>query len=145
MRYEKATQGIRVQVQPRFSLADSVPEDGTFVFSYRINMLNEGEHPAQLIFRHWRIHDSAGDDSVVDGEGVVGEQPFLRPGERHEYRSFCVLRSPVGYMEGYYTFVRPGGEEFRVEVPRFHLTGPLVIPNTPPPSLDDETDPGRMH
>ena len=128
MRYEKSTEGIRVQVRPRFSLADSDPADGTFVFSYQINMSNEGEAPAQLLFRHWRIHDAAGHDSVVDGEGVVGEQPLLAPGDSHEYRSYCVLHSPVGYMEGYYTFVRPDGTEFRVEIPRFRLEGPLVLP-----------------
>ena len=140
MRYEKATQGIRVQVTPDFSLADSDPADGTFVFSYHVSMANEGESTAQLLFRHWRIHDSVGDDSMVDGEGVVGEQPVLRPGESHEYRSYCVLRSPLGYMEGHYTFVRQDGEEFRVEVPRFHLNGPIVIPNPASDFLEDEEE-----
>jgi ApaG protein len=102
---------------------------------------NESERPAKLLFRHWHIHDSAGDDTVVDGEGVVGEQPFLEPGETHEYRSFCVLRSPVGYMEGYYTFQGPDGSRFRVEVPRFHLNGPLVLPPNPSDRGDmDEQD-----
>ena len=87
MRYEKATEGIRVRVQPRFSLADSDPSDGTFVFSYQVNMANEGDVAAQLLFRHWLIHDLAGDDSLVDGDGVVGQQPFLKPGDSHEYRS----------------------------------------------------------
>ncbi|MDX1645620.1 MAG: Co2+/Mg2+ efflux protein ApaG [Longimicrobiales bacterium] len=144
MRYEKSTEGIRVRVRPRFSLADSDPADGTFVFSYTVNMANESEAPAQLLFRHWRIHDAAGDDSTVDGEGVVGEQPVLRPGDSHEYRSYCVLRSPVGYMEGHYTFVRPDGSEFRVEVPRFQLSGPLVLPGTPHPDLDDD-EPDVLH
>lgn len=133
MHYEKSTQGIRVRVRPRFSLADSDPQDGKFVFSYTIHMANESDATAQLLFRHWRIHDAAGEDSEVDGEGVVGEQPLLHPGDSHEYRSFCVLRSPVGYMEGHYTFVRPGGERFRVEVPRFYLNGPLVMPS---PTID---------
>ena len=145
MRYEKATEGIRVQVRPRFSLADSDPADGTFVFSYHVNMSNEGDSAAQLLFRHWCIHDSAGEDSVVDGDGVVGEQPFLEPGDSHEYRSYCVLRSPVGYMEGYYTFVRPDGEEFRVEIPRFQLAGPLVIPANPPDLFDAEGESGPIH
>lgn len=146
MRYEKATDGIRVRVRPRFSLADSDPADGTFVFSYHVSMANEGEQPAQLLFRHWHIHDSVGEDAEVDGEGVVGEQPLLRPGEAHEYRSYCVLRSPAGYMEGYYTFARPSGERFRVEVPRFQLNGPLVLP-TAGQELDDgdEDDPPAMH
>ena len=145
MRYEKATEGIRVQVRPRFSLADSDPADGTFVFSYEISMANESDSTAQLLFRHWRIHDSAGDDSVVDGEGVVGEQPVLEPGQSHEYRSYCVLRSPVGFMEGHYTFARPDGEQFKVEVPRFQLNGPLVLPNTGPPLFEDEEEPDVLH
>ena len=122
-------------------MADSDPADGTFVFSYQVNMSNEGDASAQLLFRHWLIHDSIGDDSVVDGEGVVGEKPILEPGDSHEYRSFCVLRSPLGYMEGYYTFVRPDGSEFRVEVPRFRLQGPLVIPAPGDPQDDDSFAP----
>lgn len=126
IRYEQATEGIRVRVQPNFSLSDSDPGEGTFVFSYEIEMANEGDHPAQLLFRHWHIHDAGGEDTEVDGEGVVGEQPLLAPGERHGYRSYCVLNSPAGYMEGYYTFARPGGETFRVAVPRFPLTAPVM-------------------
>ena len=145
MRYEKSTEGIRVEVSPRFSLADSDPAEGTFVFSYTINMENEGDAAAQLLFRHWRIHDSAGDDSLVDGEGVVGEQPVLGPGESHEYRSYCVLRSPVGYMEGHYTFVREDGKEFKVEVPRFHLSGPIVIPTLTIDPFEDEDEPDVLH
>jgi len=145
MRYEKSTKGIRVEVSPRFSLADSDPAEGTFVFSYTISMANEGNDTAQLLFRHWRIHDAAGDDSMVDGEGVVGEQPVLAPGESHEYQSYCVLRSPVGFMEGHYTFVRDDGEEFRVEVPRFHLNGPLVMPTLTIDPYDDEEEPGVLH
>ena len=131
MRYEQSTDGIRVRVEPRYSLADSDPADGTFVFSYQIEMANEGEASARLLFRYWRIHDSGGDDTEVEGEGVVGEQPHLEPGAGHRYRSFCVLRSPTGYMEGYYTFERPSGERFRVAVPRFHLRAPFM-------SLPDE-------
>lgn len=125
MRYEKATGGIRVRVEPSFSLADSDLADGTFVFQYRIDLANEGDTAARLLFRHWRIHDAAGDDTEVDGEGVIGQQPRIEPGGSHGYRSYCVLKSPVGYMEGYYTFVRPDGRTFRVEVPRFHLEAPL--------------------
>ena len=145
MRYEKSTEGIRVEVSPRFSLADSDPEEGTFVFSYTINMANEGEATAQLLFRHWHIHDAAGDDSLVDGEGVVGEQPVLAPGESHEYQSYCVLRSPVGFMEGHYTFVRDDGQEFKVEVPRFHLNGPLVIPTLTIDPYEGDDEPDVLH
>jgi len=144
MRYEKATDGIRVWVQPRFSLADSDPSEGTFVFSYQVGMANESEQTAQLLFRHWLIHDSATGDSIVDGEGVIGQQPLLAPGESHEYRSYCVLRSPAGYMEGYYTFARPDGHEFKVEVPRFHLNGPLVLPS-PVRDVDEQDDTPTLH
>lgn len=145
MRYEKDTEGIRVLVQPRFSLADSDPADGTFVFSYHISMQNVGDTAAKLLFRHWLIHDSVGEDAEVDGEGVVGQQPNLGPGDAHEYRSYCVLRSPAGYMEGYYTFARPNGERFRVEVPRFHLNGPLVMPQDFWDPDDEGDDRPAMH
>lgn len=135
--YEKSTDGIRVRVDPAFSLADSDPGDDTFVFSYAVEVANEGDLPVQLLFRHWRIHDAAGDDTEVDGEGVVGEQPFLAPGDRHGYTSYCVLRSPAGYMEGYYTFARSDGHRFRVDVPRFHLNAPLG-------PIIEEGD-GKMH
>ncbi len=145
MRYKKSTEGIRVEVLPRFSLADSDPDEGTFVFSYTISMENEGEAAAQLLFRHWRIHDAVGEDSLVDGEGVVGEQPILAPGESHEYQSYCVLRSPAGFMEGHYTFVRDDGKEFRVEVPRFQLRGPLVIPTLTIGLADKDEEPPVLH
>lgn len=138
MRYEQSTQGIRVRVEPAYSLADSEPQDGTFVFSYHIEMANEGEAPARLLYRFWRIHDSVGEDTEVEGEGVVGEQPHLEPGGAHRYRSFCVLKSPSGYMEGFYTFERPDGGRFRVEVPRFHFTAPFMV-------LPEEGEPDVMH
>jgi ApaG protein len=125
MLYHAETEGIRVSVQPSFSLARSDPGEGTFVFSYRVEMENHGPESAQLLFRYWHIHDAAGDDMEVEGEGVVGEQPLLLPGAQHAYSSFCVLRSPAGYMEGHYTFVRDDGTRFRVPVPRFSLSGPL--------------------
>ena len=125
MRYELSTEGIRVRVEPVYSLAESDPAEDTFVFTYRIELQNQGPAAARLLFRHWLIHDSAGEDTEVEGEGVVGQQPSLEPGDAHRYRSYCVLRSPVGYMEGYYTFERPDGQRFQVAVPRFALTAPV--------------------
>ena len=141
MRYEDFTDGIRVRVRPDFSLAQSRPDEREYVFTYDVDISNEGGEDAQLLFRYWRIHDAVGEDSEIDGEGVIGMQPLLVPGGSHEYRSYCVLRSPSGYMEGYYTFERPDGERFRVTIPRFHLEAPLP----PMPALseapDDEDDP----
>jgi ApaG protein len=124
MSYEAKTQGIRVRVQPDFSLAQSDPTEGRFVFTYQIEVDNEGDDEVQLMFRHWHIHDSGGEDSEVDGEGVVGEQPRLLPGASHSYQSFCILRSPMGFMEGHFTFVNLDGREFEVAVPKFDLEAP---------------------
>ncbi len=135
MDYEKTTEGIRVSVRPSFSLPHSAPGDRRFVFTYLVEMENQSEEVAQLLFRHWRIHDSQGEDLEVDGEGVLGEQPTLAPGKSHVYESFCVLRSPVGFMEGYFTFVRPTGEEFRVPVPRFELRAPWPVGRAPESDL----------
>lgn len=143
VRYEQSTQGIRVRVEPRYSLAESQPEEGTFVFSYRIELANAGPQAARLLYRFWSIHDSVGEDSEVEGEGVVGEQPYLEPGATHRYKSFCVLRSPRGHMEGFYTFERPDGERFRVIVPRFHLIAPQGLAPLAGPAGDDA--PGVMH
>ncbi|MEC9298613.1 MAG: Co2+/Mg2+ efflux protein ApaG [Gemmatimonadota bacterium] len=131
MDYKKTTEGIRVVVRPSFSLTHSEPADGKFVFTYLVQMENQGAEAAQLLFRHWHIHDSEGEDSELEGEGVLGEQPSLAPGKSHVYESFCVLQSPVGFMEGYYTFVRPNGEKFRVNVPRFDLRAPWTVGGGP--------------
>jgi len=127
--YHSVTHGIRVTVQPTFLREHSRPHAGQYVFGYRVRIENVGDLAAQLISRRWEIHDSAGDDTEVEGEGVVGEQPLLHPGRVHEYRSFCVLRSPRGSMVGEYRFVRPDGTPFTAAIPRFEL----VIEGEPPP------------
>lgn len=135
MSYETTTKGIRVSVRPSFSLSHSEPAEGRFVFTYLVELENQGDEPATLLFRHWHIHDAQGEDSEVDGEGVVGEQPTLKPGNSHEYESFCVLHSPAGFMEGYYTFVGPDGQEFEVTIPRFDLEAPLTASAPDDPDL----------
>jgi len=124
MSYEETTAGIRVLVRPDFSAMHSDPKQNRFVFTYSVQMENQSDESVQLLFRHWLIHDSDGEDSEVDGEGVVGEQPTLDPGFSHHYQSFCILRSPIGFMEGYYTFIGSDGREFKVTVPRFDLRAP---------------------
>ena len=127
--YQETTEGIQIKVQPSFSLADSSLEESRFVFTYHVEMENLGAVPAKLLFRHWMIHDPGGEDSEVHGEGVVGQQPLLSPGVGHEYKSYCVLRSPAGYMEGYYIFERPDGSRFKARVPRFSLSAYLPGPD----------------
>ena len=117
----RTTEGIRISAQPFFLAEQSGTELGQFVFSYHVRIENLGDRTAQLVWRHWFIHDPIGGDQEVEGEGVVGQQPRLEPGETFEYQSFCVLQSPEGHMEGNYQFARPDGTTFRAAIPRFLL------------------------
>ena len=119
--FHRITQGIRVTVRPVFMPEQSLPEQRQFVFAYFVRIENVGTRAARLLSRRWHIHDSLGEDSEVVGDGVVGEQPLLPAGGVHEYRSFCVLKSPSGYMEGEYRFVREDAEQFEAAIPRFTL------------------------
>lgn len=119
--FYQITDGIRITVQPFYVAEQSVPEMLRYVFVYHIRIENVGDEPAQLLWRHWYIHDPVAGDSEVEGAGVIGEQPTIPPGGVHEYQSFCVLRSPVGHMEGHYEMTRPDGTRFTAAVPRFLL------------------------
>jgi ApaG protein len=115
------TDGVRISVRPVFSPEHSDPREPRFVFVYFIRIENLGDRTVQLLTRHWDIHDEVAGDSEVDGEGVVGEQPTLGPGDVHEYNSFCVLRGRSGYMEGWYDFKTADGQTLRALIPRFDL------------------------
>lgn len=119
------TQGIRVTVRPAFWPERSSPEAGRYAFTYAVEIANVGEHPAQLVSRHWFITDADGQVEEVRGEGVVGKQPSLAPGERFEYTSWAMLKTPFGTMRGSYELVRPGGERFDAAIAEF----PLTLPN----------------
>ena len=121
--YYKLTEGIRISVRPSFLSSQSRPALGHFVFGYAVRIENVGIEPAKLISRLWRIHDSIGlgEDHEVRGDGVVGEQPRLEPGQVHEYQSYCILKSPTGFMEGHYEFVKDDGGRFVALIPRFDL------------------------
>jgi ApaG protein len=120
--YYRETTGIRITVRPVYLREQSDPASRHYVFAYFVRVENVGEQPAQLISRRWLIHDSVGEDTEVEGEGVVGEQPVIAPGRVHEYQSFCILKSGEGYMEGHYNFVRADSTTFRAEIPRFLLS-----------------------
>jgi ApaG protein len=121
MLFHSITEGIRVTVTPFYLERQSDPGEPRFVFAYRIRIENVGDVAATLRWRHWYIHDAGGVDSEVQGEGVVGVEPEIRPGGVHEYESFCVLQGPEGHMEGYYVMERPDGSQFRAAIPRFLL------------------------
>lgn len=112
---------IRITVRPWFLAAQSRPGLGHYVFAYEIRIENVRPETVQLLSRYWRIQDSIGEETEVEGEGVVGEQPVIDPFHAHEYQSYCVLKSPSGSMEGHYTFVTPDGGRFRAQIPRFVL------------------------
>lgn len=119
--FHRITEGMRVTADPRFIAEQSRPAAGHYVFAYRIRLENVADRPARLLTRRWLIHDEVGEDTEVEGEGVVGEQPSIAPGGVYEYQSYCVLRSPRGWMEGQYRFVRPDGTGFEAAIPRFAL------------------------
>ena len=119
--FYRVTSGIRITVRPTYLRERSNPLVGQYVFAYHIRIENVSDVAAQLRTRRWLIHDEAAGDTVVEGEGVVGEQPYLLPGQVHEYRSFCVLKAPTGWMEGAYRFVRDDETSFQAYIPRFTL------------------------
>ncbi len=120
--FYRETAGIRITVRPVYLREQSRPYAAQYVFAYHVRIENVGAQAAQLLSRRWQIHDDIGEDTEVEGEGVVGEQPLIAPGGVHEYRSFCVLKSPSGAMEGQYRFVRADGSRFEALIPRFVLS-----------------------
>ena len=119
--FYRETAGVRITVRPMFLPDESRPAQQHYVFAYFVRIENVSGQTVQLVSRRWLIHDSAGQDTEVVGDGVVGQQPLLRPGQVHEYQSFCVLKSPSGFMEGHYHFTREDGPAFNAAIPRFAL------------------------
>lgn len=119
--FYRQTEGIRVTVRPVYQHDQSRPTLMQFVFAYHVRIENVGAQPAQLRTRRWHIHDPLGGDNIVEGDGVVGEQPRLLVGEVHEYSSFVVLKGRSGWMEGAYRFHRDDGTSFLADIPRFTL------------------------
>jgi ApaG protein len=112
---------FRVDVQPRYLQEQSAPEQGLFVFAYKIKITNTGSVTAQLISRVWNVNDANGHTEKVKGLGVVGQQPLLKPGDAFEYTSGTRLRTPTGTMHGVFFCVAEDGEKFDVDVPMFVL------------------------
>lgn len=118
--------GVIVRVAPNFLPEQSVAAQRRWFWSYHIRIENAGAAPVQLLTRHWKITDGRGMVSHVDGDGVVGEQPVLHPGDSHDYVSGCPLSTPSGMMEGQYRFIREDGSTFLAEIPRFKLAAPAT-------------------
>jgi ApaG protein len=121
------TEGIRVTVHSAYVPEQSAPKVQRYVFAYTVRIANEGAEPAQLRTRHWVITDGDGKVEEVRGPGVVGQQPYLRPGEHFEYTSGCVLQTPRGEMRGTYQMQRPDGSGFDATIAPFALALPYSL------------------
>lgn len=119
--FYKVTNRIRISVRPQYLADQSQPLLRRYIFAYFVRIENVGRQVVQLVSRRWHIHDSIGEEYEVAGEGVIGEQPVLGPGDTHEYQSFCILKSPSGFMEGSYHFIAQGAPAFDADIPRFLL------------------------
>jgi ApaG protein len=122
--YASVTRDIEVTVTPRFLPERSSPQQGHFFWAYTIAITNRGGETVQLLRRHWRITDASGRVQEVRGDGVVGEQPRLAPGETFEYTSGVPLETPSGFMVGSYSMVTEAGERFDIAIPAFSLDSP---------------------
>lgn len=118
---------IAISVQTAYLPDQSEPDAERFVFSYTITIRNDGAQPARLLNRHWVITDANGHVQEVRGEGVVGEQPYLRPGESFRYTSGTVLATPVGSMQGEYEMVGEDGARFLAPIAAFSLSTPRIL------------------
>jgi ApaG protein len=118
------TDGIEIDVEPTIDTEHTDPDEGRFVFNYRIRVRNTAEQRVTLISRHWIVVDANGVRHEVEGEGVVGRQPEIAPGAEFVYKSFCPITTPWGTMEGSYLMEREDGSQFRARIARFYLAAP---------------------
>jgi len=122
------TEGVKVTVLTEFQPEYSSPAQAHYVFTYKISIENCSEYTVQLLRRHWFIYDANGSLREVEGEGVVGQQPVLEPGEIHEYISGCNLKTGIGKMKGTYLMERVvDAKQFRVRIPEFTMIVPYRL------------------
>jgi len=122
--YRAVTRNIEVSVEPFFLDDRSDPAENRYVWAYRITIANKSDQFVKLLSRHWKITDGAGRVELVNGPGVVGEQPELNPGDSFQYTSGCPLTTPSGIMAGHYTMQDQAGRTFEVQIPAFSLDIP---------------------
>ena len=122
--YAETTRAITITVEPYYLDEQSEPSEGHFVWAYHVRIENNGEKTVKLMTRHWHITDSLGNVQEVRGDGVIGEQPVLTPGESFEYTSGTPLGTPSGIMAGSYRMETDDGKSFDVVIPAFSLDSP---------------------
>ena len=118
---------IQVEVETLYVEEQSLPEQDHYVFAYTITIYNDGNIPARLLNRHWIITDANEKVQEVKGEGVVGDRPYLKPGEHYRYTSGTMLETPVGTMRGSYQMIADDGVEFDADIPSFTLSMPRTL------------------
>ena len=122
------TEGVKVSVETIYQPEYSNPANEHFMFAYKVNIENLTEYSLQLLNRHWQIFDSSGAHRKVDGEGVVGQQPVLEPGQLHQYVSGCNLKSGIGKMMGTYQIERVmDGSTLQINIPEFTMIAPIRL------------------
>src|SRR5260221_4449197 len=124
---EQAVNKIRVDVETSYLPEQSDPAEPRYAFSYTITIRNEGHTSARLLTRHWVITDANGKVEEVRGDGVVGEQPYLKPGQGFRYSSGAVLETPVGSMQGSYQMLADNGAHFDAPIQPFRLAMPGIL------------------
>ena len=122
-----STNKINIEILPAYIAEQSDPSNDHYVFSYTVTIRNEGKKPARLLTRHWVITDGDGQVQEVRGEGVIGEQPHLAPGEYFKYTSGTFMNTPVGTMRGSYQMITDSGETFEADIPHFTLAAPNTL------------------
>ena len=128
MMVTKVTNGIRVSVETEYQPGYSSPSQYHFVFTYKIKIENQSSHTIKLIRRFWYIHDAAYSKRETHGDGVVGQQPVIEPGQTHEYVSGSTLKSGIGKMHGYYEVERVlDGKLLKINIPVFQMTAPFKL------------------
>jgi ApaG protein len=124
----RATEGVTVSVESFYQPDYSNPVNGEYMFAYRVTIANNNPFPVKLLRRHWYIFDSNASQREVEGEGVVGIQPQINPGEQYQYISGCNLRTEMGKMHGTYLMQNLANrDEFRVNIPVFHMVVPFKM------------------
>ncbi len=122
------TQGIKITVLTSFEGTYFKNYKLNFAFSYQISIENNSKDTVQLVSRHWEILDALNQLEIVDGEGVIGKKPVLKPGEKHNYSSGCLLSSPFGAMNGFFNMINfTSTRNFKVGVPTFRLCAPFAL------------------
>ena len=124
--YAEETRGFIVRVSVSFLPEQSEPDKGRWFWAYHIRIENFGDMAAQLLSRHWDIRDARNAQHIVDGEGVVGDQPVIKPDGSYDYVSGCPLTTPHGSMQGRYQMLGEDGSRFEIAIPKFTLSAPVT-------------------